>query len=240
MAASTDDFCRRFGEVHQTQWIYGDGEIDLAEHMSQLTAMGAELAKSLGLEELNLDEGGFRMFRPLVPTEPVDTLLFLERYDDIRVWAAGEYEAQISPVWMKFVLDDQDNAHTRLGEGHLMVEDSLGTPRVVDSDTLAIDWVTYEPTKKAALVDFPGLVHELSEAVEAQGFDQTSVRYFAMTTIAGPGLNYAHLWLEHASPGVLGQVLAWRQSAPELADWRNRLNAICGGLRSRHLLSQVG
>ncbi len=240
MAASSDGFRRRFGEVYQTQWVYGDGKIDLAEHMSRFTTVGTELAKSLGMENLKLDEGGFRMFRPLVSTDPVDTLFFLERYDDIRVWAGGEYEAQTSPIWMKVVLDDQDNEHTWLGEGSIMAEDSLGSPRAIDSNTLAIDWVTYEPTKKAALVDFPPLIHELSEAVAAQGLDRTSVRYFGMTTTAGPRLNYAHLWLEHASPSVLGEVLAWRQSAPELAEWRQRLHGVCGSIRSHHLFSQVG
>ena len=43
----------------------------------------------------------------------------------------------------------------------------------------------------------------------------------------GTELNYAYLWLVLAAPAVLGEVLTWRQSAPELSDWRNHLNDMC-------------
>jgi hypothetical protein len=60
-----------------------------------------------------------------------------------------------------------------------------------------------------------------------------------MTTAAGPVLNYAQLWIEHESAAVLAEVLAWRQCAPELRDWRNRLDAMCGEIRAHHLITQV-
>ena len=239
MTDSPDGFRRRFGEVYQYQWCYGDGSVDLVEHISGFTTAGATLARQLGMDEFKIDEGGFRLFRPLVHTQNVDTLVLLERYADIRVWAAGEYEAQTSPLWMKAVLDDQHNEHTWLGEGHIMADDALTPPKVLDADRLAIDWVTYEPTKLSALVEFPQLVQELTDAVASAGFDATTVRYFGMNTTAGPNLNLAHLWLEHTSPGVLGEVLAWRQSSPELADWRHRVSAAGGAVRSHHLLAQV-
>lgn len=238
--SSEKNFCRQFGEVYQYQWFYGDGSVDLVEHVSTFTQVGAKLAEQFDLKELyKIDEGDFRLFRPLNPVENVDTLVLLERYDDLRVWAGAEYIAQRSPIWMGAILDDQDSEHTWLGEGYLMADDAIEPPKPFESDRISIDWVTYDPTKKAALVEFPKLVQELTEAVAAAGFDQTTVRYFGMTTTAGPGLNLAHLWLEHASPSVLGEVLAWRQSAPELADWRRRINAIGGSIRSHHLLSQV-
>ena len=83
------------------------------------------------------------------------------------------------------------------------------------------------------------MVRDLTAVIEAAGFTETSVRYFAMMTAAGPALNYANLWLEHTSPAVLGEVLAWRQSAPELSDWRNQINKMCGDIRSHHLFTQI-
>jgi hypothetical protein len=239
MKTSDNRFHRRFGEVYQYQWCYSDGTVDLVKHISQFTEVGAALAVELGMEEFKIDEGGFRLFRPLVHTDNVDTLVLLERYEDIRVWAAGEYAAQTSPSWMQAILDDQDNAHTWLGEGYIMADDALSAPTLMDSDLISVDWVTFDPTKKSALVTFPDLAQELAEAVASAGFNQTAVRYFAMNTTAGSGLNLAHLWLEHDSPQIMGEVLAWRQSAPELAEWRQRLCVTGGRMVSHHLLTQV-
>lgn len=121
----------------------------------------------------------------------------------------------------------------------LGVDDAITPSKKIKSDRISMDWVTFDPAKKAALVDLPELVQELTEAIEAAGFEQTSVRYFGMNTIAGVFLNHAHLLIEHASPAVLGEVLAWRQSAPELTDWRRRMNSICGRIRCHNLLTQV-
>lgn len=235
----TAAFRRTFGEAYQINWVHGDGSIDLAAHISQFTEIGAAMAIELGMEDLGIDEGGFRLFRPL-NNDGRDTMLLLERYDDIRVWAAAEFEAQRSPVWMSAVVADADDPRTTLGEGFIMTDDALTPPRRLDADLICIDWLECDPTKKAALVEFPTLVQELTEAVEHAGLDETSVRYFAMTTTAGPLNNLAHIWLEHASPSVMGEVLSWRQSAPELEEWRQRFNALCGSVRSHHLLTQVG
>lgn len=237
--SSSEGFRRQFGELLQTVWLYGDGSVDLVENINALTQVGVQVAQELGMDDLHLDEGAWRLFRPLVSTVKTDTLMLLERYDDIRVWAAGEYEAQRSPVWMKWILDDEDNEHSWIGESQFMAEDTLDLSRELESDLIAIDWVTYEPTKRAALVDFPELVRELGETVAAAGFDQTRVRYFGMPTVAGGDAHLAQLWLEHSSPSVLGEVLDWRQNSRELADWRRRLNAVSGSIRSHHLLSQI-
>jgi hypothetical protein len=140
---------------------------------------------------------------------------------------------------MSAILANQDNAHTWLGDAYHMLDDALDPPGELRADRISVDWTVYDPTKKAALVDFPEMVRELTSAIGHAGFTETTVRYFAMTTAAGPALNHAHLWLEHASPAVLGEVLAWRQSTPALMDWRNRLNQICGEIQSHQLLTQV-
>ncbi|MCE7997535.1 MAG: hypothetical protein HEP70_01620 [Rhodobiaceae bacterium] len=236
---SQEGFRRRFGEVYQYQWLYGDGSVDLVEHTSKFTEVGAALAVELGMEDLKIDEGGFRLFRPLISQGNDDSLVLLERYDDIRVWAAGEYEAQTSHSWMSAILADQDNPSTWLGEGCILADDALTPPKKLNSSRIAIDWTTFDPTKKAALVEFPSLIQELTELLDAAGFSDTAVRYFGMTTTAGAFLNHAHLWLEHESPSVMGEVLAWRQSAAELHDWRNRLTKVSGTVRSHQLLVQV-
>lgn len=239
MVDTPDGFARRFGEVYQYQWIYSDGSLDLVEEISKVAEAGVVLSEQLGMQHLGIDEGGFRMFRPLLHVSDQDTLVLLERYESLSVWAAAETAAQTSPLWMGAILANQDNKHTWLGEGYHMLDDALDPPRELDSASISVDWVTYNPTKKVALVEFPQLVHELGVAAEQAGLTDTAVRYFAMTTAAGPGLNFAHLWLEHRSPAVLGEALAWRQSAPELHEWRNRLNGVCGDIRSHHLLTQV-
>jgi len=239
MQNSSDGFARRFGEVYQHQWIYGDGSIDLVAEIGKIAAAGIELAEQLGMQDLNIDEGGFRMFRPMNPENGMDTLVLLERYDNLQVWAAAECAAQTSTLWMKAILDNQSNEHTWLGEGSHMLDDALDAPRDISSDRIAVDWVCYNPTKQAALVDFPLLVRELSAVLHESGFDETAVRYFGMTTAAGPDLNLAHIWLEHSSAAVMGEVLAWRQSAPELRDWRHHLNSLHGEIRAHHMLVQV-
>lgn len=231
------EFARRFGEVYQYQWIYGDGSVDLVSEIAKIAEAGEVLAEQLAMEHVM--EDAFRMFRPLLHTSTTDTLLLLERYESLAVWAVAETAAQTSPLWMAAVLANQDNDRTWLGDAHHMLDDALDPPRELKTDRLSVDWTVYDPTKKAALVEFPDVVGELTEAMDAAGFSETAVRYFAMTTAAGPALNHAHLWLEHASPAFLGEVLAWRQCAPELRDWRNRLNRMCGEIRSHHLLTQV-
>ena len=237
MTTTDSEFARRFGELYQTQWIYGDGSVDLVAEVAKIAAAGEILAGQLGMEEVM--EGAFRLFRPLLHTNATDTLLLLERYESLAVWAAAETAAQTSPLWMSAVLANQDNKQTWLGDAYHMLDDALDSPPEIATESISIDWTVYDPTKKAALVEFPEMVRELAHQVEAAGFEQTAVRYFAMTTAAGPALNYAHVWLEHATPAVLGEVLAWRQSSSELHDWRNRLNRMCGEIRSHQLLTQV-
>lgn len=238
MKAANGEFARRFGELYQTQWVYGDGTVDLVAEIEKITEAGEVLAAQLGMAEV-MDEGAFRMFRPLLHTSTMDTLLLLERYESLAVWAVAETAAQTSPLWMGAILANQDNEHTWLGDAQHMLDDALDLPRKLNTDWISVDWTAYDPTKKAALVEFPDLVRELTTAINDAGFSETAVRYFAMTTAAGPALNYAHLWIEHVSPAVLGEVLAWRQSAPELTDWRMRLNGMCGEIRSHHLLTQI-
>lgn len=237
MTSDNDGFARRFGELYQTQWIYGDGSVDLVSEIAKIAAAGETLAGQLGMEEVM--EGAFRLFRPLLHTQTTDTLLLLERYESLAVWAVAETAAQTSPLWMSAVLANQDNNHTWLGDAYHMLDDALDVPRELTTDHLSVDWTVYDPTKKVALIEFPKMVRELAGHIVEAGFEDTAVRYFAMTTAAGSALNYAHLWLEHVSPAVLGEVLAWRQSAPELHDWRIRLNAICGEVISHQLLTQV-
>lgn len=237
MTTGNEGFARRFGELYQTQWIYGDGSVDLVSEIAKIAEAGEVLAGQLGMEEVM--EDAFRLFRPLLHTNTNDTLLLLERYESLAVWAVAETAAQTSPLWMSAVLANQDNRQTWLGDAYHMLDDALDRPRDLAADFISIDWTVYDPTKKAALVEFPEMVRELAERIDRAGFSETAVRYFAMTTAAGPALNHAHLWIEHSSPAVLGEVLAWRQSALELSDWRNRLNEMCGDIRSHQLLTQV-
>lgn len=236
MTTGNEGFARRFGELYQTQWIYGDGNVDLVAEIAKIAAAGEVLAEQLGMQEVM--EGAFRLFRPMLQTK-ADTLLLVERYESLAVWAVAETAAQTSPLWMSAILANQDNTQVSLGEAYHMLDDALEPPRDLAAQTISVDWTVFNPTKKAALVDFPVLVQELSERLEAAGFQDTAVRYFAMTTAAGPALNYANLWLEHASPAVLGEVLAWRQSEAELQDWRNRLYKMCGEVENHNLLTQI-
>ena len=57
-----------------------------------------------------------------------------------------------------------------------MLDDALDAPVNLDSESIPVDWVTYDPTKKAALVDFPELILELASAVAQAGFIETAVR----------------------------------------------------------------
>ena len=230
-------FARRFGELYQTQWIYGDGTVDLVGEIAKIAAAGEVLASQLGMEEVMAH--AFRLFRPMLHAEAKDTLLLLERYESLSVWAEAETAAQTSPLWMSAILANQDNNQTWLGDAYHMLDDSLDPPPALTTDFISVDWTVYDPTKKVALVEFPQMVQELANQVKTAGFDGTVVRYFAMTTAAGSALNYAHLWLEHSSPATLGEVLAWRRSAIEMQDWRNRLDAICGEIKAHHLLTQV-
>ena len=239
MVDTVDGFARRFGEVYQYNWVYGDGSVDLVNEIGKIAQAGVVLANQLGMHDVGMEGDAWRMFRPMLHKESRDTLVLMERYDNLEIWAAAERAAQTSPLWMGAILANQDNEHTWLGEGQLMLDDALDPPRKLDSQSISVDWVTYDPPKKAALVDFPEMVRELANAVEQAGFSETVVRYFGMPTIAGAGLNHAHLWLEHASPSVLGEVLAWRQSAPELHDWRRKLDHVCGAIVSHNLLNQV-
>ena len=237
MATASDKFARKFGELYQTQWVYGDGTVDLVAEVKKIAEAGEVLAEQLDMEQVM--EGAFRMFCPLLHNSTTDTLLLVERYESLSVWAAAETAAQTSPLWMSAILANQDNERTWLGDAYHMLDDALDPPAGLDSDRIAVDWTVFDPTKKAALVEFPELVRELTAAITEAGFSQTAVRYFAMTTAAGPALNHAHLWIEHTSPSVLGEVLAWRRSGRELRDWRNRLNQISGAVKSHQLLTQV-
>ena len=237
MATASGKFARKFGELYQTQWIYGDGTVDLVAEIAKIAEAGEILAEQLGMEQVM--EGAFRLFCPLLHNSTADMLLLVERYESLSEWAAAETAAQTSPLWMSAILANQDNEHTWLGDAYHMLDDALDPPAKLDSERIAVDWTVYDPTKKVALVEFPNLVRELTVAIAEAGFSQTAVRYFAMTTAAGPALNQAHLWIEHSSPSVLGEVLAWRRSARELSDWRNRLNQVCGAVMSHQLLTQV-
>lgn len=237
METNTGEFARRFGELYQTQWIHGDGTVDLVSEIAKIAAAGHVLAEELGMQDVM--EDAFRLFRPLLHTSQADTVLLLERYESLAVWAIAETAAQTSPLWMGAILANQDNEKTWLGDAYQMLDDALDPPRKLSTNLISVDWTVYDPSKKAALVEFPAMIRELTSALETAGFKETAVRYFAMTTAAGPALNYAQLWIEHASPAVLGEVLAWRQSAPELNDWRNRLNTMCGEIRAHHLLTQI-
>ena len=100
MQQGTEGFRRRFGEVLHYQWIYGDGSFDLAERVTGSVGHADELAGSIDHEP-----GGFRLFRPLSATSAAhDTVLWLERYDDVRAWAAMELTAQHSERWMQMVV----------------------------------------------------------------------------------------------------------------------------------------
>ena len=239
MTAKPAQFARRFGEVYQYQWLYSDGAVDLVAEVNKIAQAGVVLAEQLGMQDVGMHDDAWRMFRPLLPQDNVDTLLLLERYKDLEVWAAAERAAQTSPLWMEAILANQDNEHVWLGHASQMLDDALDAPRPLDSQQICVDWITYDPTKKAALVEFPNLVRALKDAIEGAGFTDTAARYFAMTTAAGADLNLAHIWLEHASPAALGEVLAWRQSAPELKEWRTTLHNVGGEIRSHHLMAQV-
>ena len=232
------DFARRFGELYQTQWIYGDGSVDLVAEIAKVAEAGEKLAGQLGMEEVM--EGAFRLFRPLLHTHTVDTLLLLERYESLTTWAVAETAAQRSPLWMTAILNNQDNTNTWLGDAYQMLDDALDEPCEVRANNISVDWTVYDPTKKAALVEFPEIISELATHIAEAGFTSTAVRYFAMTTAAGSALNYAHLWLEHPSPAVLGEVLAWRQTAAQLQDWRTRLNNMCGDIRFASFVNTSG
>ena len=118
MTTTDSEFARRFGELYQTQWIYGDGSVDLVAEVAKIAAAGEILAGQLGMEEVM--EGAFRLFRPLLHTNATDTLLLLERYESLAVWAAAETAAQTSPLWMSAVLANQDNKQTWLGDAYHM------------------------------------------------------------------------------------------------------------------------
>ena len=91
MTASNEGFSRRFGELYQTQWVYGDGSVDLVSEIATIAEAGEVLAGQLGMQEVM--EGAFRLFRPLLHTGTSDTLL-LERYESLAVWAVAETAAQ--------------------------------------------------------------------------------------------------------------------------------------------------
>ena len=235
MQQGTEGFRRRFGEVLHYQWIYGDGSFDLAERVTGSVGHADELAGSIDHEP-----GGFRLFRPLSATSAAhDTVLWLERYDDVRAWAAMELTAQHSERWMQMVVAGERTDRSWLGESSVIVEDTLADPRPVPGERIAVDWTVYDPSKLAALVELPALVNELADAMADAGYIDASVRYFAMPTSAGHDLNLAHIWIEHPTPAALGEVLAWRHSAPELNDWRQRFRAAAGPATAAHPLWQV-
>ena len=236
---TTDGFRRPFGELLHYGWFTSDGEVDLAATFGGMVAHAATVATELGMEDLGLDHGGWRLFRPLNPPTNEDTLMLLERYDDIRIWAAGEYAAQTSPLFMQMIVANEDNPHTFQGESHFMADDTPDSPGSLAVDRISVDWVTFDCTKRAALLDLPPLIAELGVGLKQAGFDDISTRFFGMLTSGGPDINLGHLWIETPSPARLGEVLAFRQSAPELADWRNRLNGACGGIRRHTLLTQI-
>ena len=41
-----------FGELYQTQWIYGDGSVDLVYEIVKIAQAGEKLAEELGMEEV--------------------------------------------------------------------------------------------------------------------------------------------------------------------------------------------
>jgi hypothetical protein len=230
---------RKFGEVIQAQWVHGDGSIDLIEHMGQFTEVGTALAKAVGMDDLDLDDGGFTTYRPLVHNDLSgfgDTLLFVERYADLTIWAAAECVAQRSEDWMRVVVADAADARTRLGEAWLMADDSRHAVRPLAGSPEALEWLTFDPGKHAALVTLPPLVAELADAMQDE---EVSVRYLHMTTSAGTGVDLAHLWIDYASPATLGERLAWRRRSPELADWRRRVAAVTGSVRAHQLLARA-
>ena len=233
-------FRRSFGAIHHYAWLESDGSLDLPALVGQMTETASAIADSLGMEDLGLADGAWRLFRPLVSTGVIDTVMLLESYDDIRVWAAGEYAAQRSPDFMEMILAEQDNPHTKIGESHFMAEDSIHDPSPVTTNRICVDWTTFEPTKKAAMIDFPELAAELSEAFTGAGFVDLAVRYFGMLTSAGRDGHLAQLWIEHSSASAMAEALAWRQSDPALGDWRRRLNAVAGDVRTHQLLQQIG
>jgi hypothetical protein len=79
-------------------------------------------------------DGGFRLFRPLLHSHKSDTLLLLERYERLAVWAVAETAAQTSPLWMSAILANQDNQQTWLGEAYQMLDDALDFPRELKVD----------------------------------------------------------------------------------------------------------
>ena len=82
---------------------------------------------------------------------------------------------------MSAILANQDNEHTWLGDAYHMLDDALDPPGELLTDRISVDWTVYDPTKKAALVEFPEMVRELSSAIDAAGFTETSVQYFAIS-----------------------------------------------------------
>jgi hypothetical protein len=57
--------------------------------IAKIAEAGETLASQLGMEEIIKDvmEGAFRLFRPLLHSHKTDTLLLLERYQSLAVWA---------------------------------------------------------------------------------------------------------------------------------------------------------
>jgi len=233
-------FARRFGEAYQYTWVYGDGSVDLGALGAGLSAMLAEQAAAAGFD-ISTDHDGemFQYFRPLIQRGEHDAMLILERYPDLTVWAGGECLAQRSPGWMQWVLGQQDDPHTWLGDGCIMLDDALSPPKALPGPVIAMDWITVDGGKKAALVDIPQMAQELTESLDAEGFTETSVRCFGMNTIAGPWLNHAHILLEHSSTHAMAEVLAWRQSSPKLSAWRQKLRDVAGAPVSHELFVKI-
>jgi hypothetical protein len=47
-----------------------------------------------------------------------------------------------------------------------MLDDALDLPRELKVDQISVDLTVYDPTKKAALVEFPDIVRELTVALD--------------------------------------------------------------------------
>jgi len=235
------EFARRFGEAYQYTWVYGDGSVDLGALGAGLSAMLAEQAAAAGFD-ISTDHDGemFQYFRPLIQRGEHDAMLILERYPDLMVWAGGECLAQRTPGWMQWVLGQLDDPHTWLGDGSIMIDDAKSTPVALSGPVVAMDWITIDAGKKAALVDIPELAQDLTEAIAAEGYTETSVRCFGMTTIAGPWLNHGHILLEHSSVQAMSEVLAWRQSSPKLGAWRQKIRDLAGDKVQHELFVKIG
>ena len=223
----TPSFSRAFNEVYHLAWVSSDGTNDPVAMMRLASEFSHEHIKS---------GGAFSVYRKVLSPDLRETVLWVERYPDLKSWAHVETAAQTSPEFFGTIAPIVARGGLTMGLSEIMIDDTLNCIQETRPAAPVVQWTRIRGPLKNMVGALPILADKLQSVLTSEGFKDVVVRFLGMPTSAGPSRNTGHLWIEYPTESVALSSIVFVDSSPALQTWREEFSALIDTVEDRHLL----